>query len=136
MAFINEFVSREDVEKYDLSRINEEYFKADLQYSWTVDRERNIYLRYMREGREEQGGLGVFAFFWGGRLLEVQLFREEHSELGGKGVTIWGLRLIKIPDELLGERPKILSDLKEALVVYKDFGIRSVFKQHTAKFEF
>ena len=44
MAFVNEFISAEDVAKYGLKAIDEQ-FKSNGTNSrdWTIDRERDIY---------------------------------------------------------------------------------------------
>ena len=47
MGFINEYISESDIKKYDIKALDEKYYKAHYEPSWTVDHERDIYLRYM-----------------------------------------------------------------------------------------
>ena len=73
MTFVNEYISPEDVEKYHIKEIDERFFKAHHKPSWTIDRERNIWLRYMTKGHEEFTNHWKFAFYWKGRLLDIEL---------------------------------------------------------------
>lgn len=89
MAFVNEYVSDEDVKKYGLEEINRRYSKIDIpgRFSWTVDRERNIYLRKMRSDKD--AFWEDFTFFWQGELLAVRLSEEGTAIRGGTGTTRW-----------------------------------------------
>jgi hypothetical protein len=54
MAFVNEYVSQEDIEKYGLDKLFRKYRENDLKYAatvnptiknptnWTIDRERDL----------------------------------------------------------------------------------------------
>jgi len=54
MAFVNEYVSQEDIEKYELDKLFRKYRENDLKYTatinltikyptdWTIDRERDL----------------------------------------------------------------------------------------------
>ncbi|MES9822515.1 MAG: hypothetical protein ABW161_07200 [Candidatus Thiodiazotropha sp.] len=60
MTFVNEFASEEDIEKYDLNGIWNQYFPSRKgkyylgQRPWfTIDRERNIFFMVLDGGREE-----------------------------------------------------------------------------------
>lgn len=54
LAFVNERISAEDAEKYGLDAINEHFFMgAGGVRLWTIDREKNVYLRRMKSNQEE-----------------------------------------------------------------------------------
>jgi hypothetical protein len=42
MAFVNEMISKEDFEKYDLEMINNRLPYGSPNSHWTIDRERNV----------------------------------------------------------------------------------------------
>ena len=47
MAFVNEYISDEDVEKYGIRQLRDElhfYHVTREQWDWTIDRERDVYL--------------------------------------------------------------------------------------------
>ncbi|MDH5548204.1 MAG: hypothetical protein OEZ43_21750 [Gammaproteobacteria bacterium] len=135
MGFINEYVSEEDDRKYGLEEIDKRYRKAHSRPSWTIDRERNIYLRWMYPGREEYFDHFYFTFYWQDTLFDVDLEYKGSYE-NGEGQTVWTLVQLSTPGKLRDKRAEIIHDLKEALVVFKDFGVRSRLTAHKAIFEF
>lgn len=136
MGFVNEHVSAEDIEKYGLEQIDKRYRKAHFQPAWTVNREKDIYLRWMSAGREELCDHEYFTFYWQGTLLDVETKRRGVGTRGGKGESTWALVRLEIPQNICDKKSEILLDLKEALAAFKDFGVRSTTTDHTAKFEF
>ncbi|MEK6805382.1 MAG: hypothetical protein AABY95_01880 [Pseudomonadota bacterium] len=134
MAFVNEFVPKEDIKKYGLEEINRRHFKSDVQYKWTVDRDHDVYLRWMDSGREESHGKQRFTFYWKGALLFLPL---AHSyQKTGNVVTLKWRFLWRHPSESLIEKnPEIIADLKEALTAYTA-RTNSKDVDHVATFEF
>ncbi|WP_200958258.1 hypothetical protein [Massilia sp. Root335] len=54
MAFINEFIPEADIKKYGIEEINKKYIVGGTKSGqWTIDRDRDIYLRCVARGREE-----------------------------------------------------------------------------------
>jgi hypothetical protein len=141
MGFTNEFISEEDNKKYGISEINKKTNKANIGCDWTIDRERNIYLRWMTYDRE-MSGRNDFTFYWKGTLFNIALKRDGDGVRGGKGWTTWsiwkffGKNYLQLPVELESHREEIIADLKAALIIFKDFGMRSSIADHTANFEF
>lgn len=137
MAFVNEYVPEEDIKKYGLDEINQCYGKSsDVRPDWTVDRERDIYLRWIVTGEDEFRNQHDFTFYWKGTLIFVRLRVLNGRLLGTRGWVTWRLVMINLPEELEEKRTEILADLKEALVVYKDHGIYSRMVEFTPAFEF
>lgn len=141
MAFVNEIISDDDLQKYGIAEINDRECVATYQCKWTRDRERDIYLRWMRADRD-QPGRNEFMFYWKGTIFPVVLKREGEGVRGGKGSNTWSIwknndgDRLWLPPELEVSRKDVINDLKEALVAYKDFGLLSVIVDHTAKFTF
>ena len=141
MAFENEKVPEEDIEKYGLREINKKFMKGDFDYRWTMDRERDIYLRWMKYDLQDPC-VQQISFFWKGALFRIELKVVCEGERGGKGSTTWswnGMRRPETPKEQAiwdAYRAEIIADLKDALRAYRDFGIGSVIADHTAYFDF
>jgi hypothetical protein len=128
MAFINEFIPAADIQKYGIEEINKKFIVGGTKSSqWTIDRDRDIYLRCVARGREEYRSETTWTFYWGGELIPVEL----HMLAGGgkrgePGRTHWKIHHIYIPPHLQNMRNDILKDLKDALLAYKDGGVYSV----------
>ena len=57
MAFVNEYISPEDRERYRLADFESKLFIINPYPSWAIDRERNIFLRVIRpEARKSEPG--------------------------------------------------------------------------------
>jgi len=128
MTFVNEAISEEDVKKYYLETIDKRFIVGGTgSRMWTIDRQRNICLRNVTRGREEYKSESGWIFSWHGHPIYLEL---KVLSAGGKpGSAGWShkkLLAIELPEQLQGRRDEILADLKEALIVYKDFGIFSV----------
>ena len=49
MAFVNEYISDEDVAKYGIAQLRDEFHAyRQEKFYWTIDRERDAYLMQMR----------------------------------------------------------------------------------------
>lgn len=136
MAFVNEYVSQDEIQKYGLGAIDKRYFRGDYKTQWTRDHARDIYLRHMRNGGEEGIWQQTFTFYWKGTLIEVGLAVRGDGEKNGKELRIWGLRYISIPNELEEYREEILSDLRDALMVYGVAGLIEPSTNFTISCEF
>jgi len=74
MAFVNEYISLEDVNKYRIDEIEKRaHFDFNGSRHWTIDRQRDIYFREMQRGREEFHSHTLNAFYWKGKLIWVRL---------------------------------------------------------------
>ncbi len=138
MAFKNEYVPAGDVKKFGLEDINRKHRKVDVDghYSWTVDRERDIYLRWMSTDKETAALEQEFVFYWKGTLLVVRLSHRRGAEKGGKITTIWTLHSLSLPASLQADKQTVIEDLKAALREYKTGGVYSKIAYHQAEFEF
>lgn len=148
MSFVNEYISDEDVNKYDIKNIYERFHIAYYRPSWTVDKERDAYLRYVQRGREESAQEIDFLFYWQGDLLYVRLHCEGGGEFKGPGWSAYSnLRIgvperyyltegIELPSSLRAQEKQILEALKDALTAYKDLGVLSLRTVSDTTFDF
>ena len=139
MAFINEYVLQDDIEKYDLIVLNQEYFRRDymdykyyMGIDWCVDKEREIWLMYMlmthlEDHRDGFTGESFFVLHYQGRTIEVVLTRiseESSTKLADNPFrVVWQLLCIKEEDMLGLCYEEVLGVLEEALKVYGWGGI-------------
>ena len=136
MAFVNERISEDDRRKYGLDEVDKWLAKTGkaLQRDWTIDHEREIYLRVINWGREEYNYESTWHFYWRGELLTVCLETiSAGGERGGHGWSHYKLvdcykKGFFVPDHLLDQREEIIEDLRDALTAYKGGGIHSTRK--------
>jgi len=136
MAFVNEFIPASDVVKYGIARVNRFYLKSDFRPHWTIDRDRDIYLREVASGREEFAADYTYTLFWKGDLIELAL-REKGD--ANPDITAWRhyvLLALNLPPHLEVRRGEILADLKDALIARKGSGIYSPGVSIVASFDF
>lgn len=132
MAFINEYISEEDRKKYNIDEIDKGYVVgATLARDWTVDKERDIYLRNVANGREDYSNLSDWTFYWSGELIKfrMEIIQTGRGEKGHK----WAhkkITKIEIPESLQAERERIIQGIREALDVYKSGGVFSKAKTY------
>jgi hypothetical protein len=136
MAFINEFIPESDITKYGIVGINTYYFKSSFQPHWTIDRERDIYLRQVATGREEFADARTFTLYWKGTLIEARLLEDGGVGPGGKRWSEFKLNSIATTEGLTAAREDILSDLKEALIAYNGGGVYSSGGVYKTTFNF
>lgn len=138
MAFVNEYISVDDIVKYDIENILRRFSKRLIgRWSWTIDRERDVVLMWIRRGLEEESDHVEFVLWWRKQLIEVELITvEEGGSYSAKSYIRWGLGAIKLPSGLESQRSDILEVLKEALIEYMAFGIGVPVTDHTVSFDF
>ncbi len=135
MAFVNEIISDEDRRKYGLDELDSSQAMrgSSPQRNWTIDHERDIYLRNIGRGREEFSHTSTWHFYWHSELMMVCL---EIADSGGdskKGGHHWvRYQLVDcykkgffIPEHLLDRRDEIIAALKSALSKYTEGGVYS-----------
>ena len=150
MAFITEYISKEDIEKYDLlkpcNEICEKYHQVKLEWailnsrSWCIDRERGIWLFSVcsitiGDPRDmEFSGEDIWILHYKGKDIEIDL-RNIHNEYTGKKDTdnpfilIYELESIRSD---IGDIPKqeIVDILKEILNEFKIGAIISIPREN------
>jgi hypothetical protein len=138
MGFVNEYISDVDVKKYNLKEVDKKYVVGGVcARDWTIDRDRDIYLRMVSRGREEIAHQTTWTFFWNGELIEVGI--DFIDSTGGVGKPSWGrkrIRKLTLPDSLANRREEVIEDLKEALTAYKDGGVFSKSTSYSLTLEY
>ena len=153
MAFVNEYISQEDITKYKFEGLAKKYsnlynsssflIKAD----WTVDKERESWLSWFRNETDNTPNAfdhattreSVFILHYKGKNIEARVWLEEDSKLSiykSPYIVIW--RFISIsPSSFEGvEETEIKAVLQEALSVYGLRGIRAQGEGKNAIVEF
>ncbi|MFZ5636663.1 MAG: hypothetical protein ACOY82_08755 [Pseudomonadota bacterium] len=134
MGFINEFIPAEDVEKYGLKAIDQKFIVGGTNSrQWTIDRERNIYLRNVVRGggaEPEIRNQMKWSFYWRGELLTLRLdLMEGKGGRGEPGWSHWKLILVNgsygLPAHLKDVADDFIADLKQALTAYQGAGVYS-----------
>ena len=125
MSFVNELISAADMAAYGIEAINARWNKMNSGSQWTIDRERDLYLREVSLIPEEKGLHRYYTLYWKGHLIELQLTLRGEEVFGGEGWMEYSLFAISVPDALADKRSEILHDLKDALAVFGNGGIYS-----------
>lgn len=137
MAFVNEYISEADIEKYGIKELDEKFRKGHYKPDWTIDHERDIYLRYLHNEREEHSNRRTYYFYWKGNLLFVTVdLIDAKGERGSEQWSSYKMWRMDIPDALKLREAEIISDLKDAFLAWKGGGVYSTATQYTATFDF
>lgn len=151
MAFINEKISEEILEQYDIESIIPHYWYRALRHQWTIDKERGIWL-YQGTNRVRQNyedslqGIPPdntldWGFFYDDQLIilttdsvhtqaEYELARAE-----GKAIARWELLKMVLPESLHYKKDDILQEIIAAFRVYKGNGINSYNCEYIFSFD-
>lgn len=136
MSFVNEYISKNDMDVFKIKEIDKSVniHRRINSDSWTIDRERGMYLRCVARGGEGFADESAWTFFWEGELIWVEL---KLVNCGGKrNAPGWSIKRITkiclmggssnhLPENLVSKKEKIVSDLYEGLLAYKDGGVYS-----------
>lgn len=136
MTFMNEFISAGDYIKYGLTEIDRYYLKSDFKPHWTIDHDRDIYLRHVASGRDEFVGDYTYTFYRGGEVIKLSLHEKGETNTDLTARRNYALLTISLPPHLESERGGILADLKDALVARNGAGVYSSGITTHATFDF
>lgn len=129
--FIIEFIPPKDVKTYKLDEIDKKFVVGGTgARDWTIDRERNIYLRNVATGREDWRSETEWTFYWKGQEMTLRLdLLDGQGERREPGRSHWRLISVNgghgLSTSLKPLARSFMNDLEEALVAYKDFGVYS-----------
>ncbi|MCP4970993.1 MAG: hypothetical protein GY932_10405 [Arcobacter sp.] len=156
MAFVNENVSEEEIEKYGLWELKNKYkdkfrkikkeHRSHYTLDWTIDRDREIWFSYLTNVMDpdweyrQSTGEEVWMLNYKGKEVEVRLFDpplEGSSSFEERPFRkIWELVSIS-PESIDGVSNKALKEIiKEALNVYGQFGVKSRVPNEDVEIEF
>lgn len=141
MAFVNEYISDEDIKKYGIEELWLRYnpvYKGQkrpsgFRFQWTVDREQNIYFMMVGGGGYERVNERICLLSYKGKAYEVWIARP------GEGSKNLSDEPFYIVWELSGGASygtEVLDALKEALTVFGYDGARRQVPNTIVKFKF
>lgn len=144
MAFVNEYVSEEDVEKYELKKLKRSYTHSDwlppgYRFTWTIDREREAFFMTVGGGREEAPNRLECTFVVQGTDIGVWIDKADESSRSTKDnpfIMVWDLAELFIPQKLNMAREDVIALLKEGLTVYGAGGIHTQIPNTLVRFKF
>ena len=130
MAFVNEKISKEDREKYNIDQINMRWNGIGTrQRDWAIDREREIWLREFNRiiDRDDNGawdGRTVWDFYWKGILMSIKTQRSNFTFLENNSTSMtYQLLELYIPVENKDINiDDVLVDMAEAFSTYGSVG--------------
>ena len=144
MAFVNEYISEDDIKKYGIREIwakfrsNTNGKSNRTQYDWTIDKERDIFFISAKSGREDKSNEIIAILWWRGIYLSVTL-----AKIGGEldfrnriGSVLWEFRGIWKPEGFNVLDEEIIPILKEALVAYQLDGVEHPMVEYKVNFNF
>jgi hypothetical protein len=137
VAFVNEYITPEDFEKYGLEKIDAQFLATGVKrQDWTIDRERNIFLRQVTSGRDEMSGISSWTLYWKGDLLWFQ--RQGVAYRGKPGGPCWSHTKVNkfgIPSHLESNREVIYQDLRDAFMAYRDGGVFATCTEYSMQLD-
>jgi hypothetical protein len=137
MAYVNEKISKEDFEKYDLERINKRFPYGTPDDQWAIDREKKSWLRlYYRSEDRDNFGTEIstdWDFYWEGTFIPIETKTlDKIAPSKNNGIFYWHIKVleIEIPETIQRYTKGILKDFREALEVSK-VGLGTYSKRET-----
>jgi CRISPR/Cas system-associated exonuclease Cas4 (RecB family) len=152
MPFINEFISEADMIKYNLEKINRTYknpppagiptYPTPIT-QWTVDKERDIYLRKVttNQGRPDMGfendGWEGWTLYYKGELIWfVKKTIKSIRLVNDSQHSYYEIKYLTIPNNLKIDYDIIYELIKDSFTKYAGGGICSTATEFTATFTF
>lgn len=145
MAFINEYISNEDIEKYQIDAVMNSYREREkfpdeyYKHRWTIDKERGVWFMWVDTPKDpldytRYTGERIFILHIHGQNIEIVLkkvFDESSEQLTDNPFYVtWKLEKINKPESLKHiSDQEIIHVLKEALDIYGTRGIKSSVPQ-------
>ena len=132
MNFVTEMISVKDQQRVGFEKLRTPIGRPLRPYKWTVDRENNVFLVRVWQGREESFEEESFVLGWGDfRINAHTIYKIRESDEGQ--IITWNLNApLTLPLELETKRKEILLAFKGALT--SDFF--DVGKAHALEFDF
>ena len=132
MAFVNEWISEEDMEKYHLREIRKKMVADRGRPDWVRDRERDMYLMQVR-GLGQANEYEVWLLYARGKYAAVRIYCAGSKRLDD-GTLHRRWRFVEFhkslrcpfPEPPQEDLPAIFRLLEEALSVYGGEGMRAI----------
>ncbi len=145
MAFVNEYISEEDIKKYGIEEIWLRYHAAyggtskppGFRFQWTIDRARDIYFMQVGGGGRDEIDLAIWILDWQGKKTRVDLAKTSDGSMSFSERPyriVWELRNSPAMDSM--SRGELLAVIREALVGYGYGGVREQIPETVVNFKF
>ena len=145
MAFVNEYASDEDIEKYKLNDVWDRYRPYEKNRFWgrkpelTIDRERDIFLMVHSRGAVSSGTQYKLLFSIEGQEVFVLLNLVEGSSLEFSDrpfFMVWDFVKIDELEKTSLTESEIIEEIKSAVTEYGYNGVRDQVPDTIVKFNF
>ena len=139
MAFVNEYISEADYEKYDLKRICGEHNEPNRGHmhsrAWTIDQERDAFLIKVWSHRDSE--FSGYAFYWKGEWMFFEMAIID-GEINRDTNSCWyhfQVRGLTLPKALEMMREELFADLRAGITASPG-GMTHNYSQRSATIEF
>lgn len=120
MTFVNEIISEEDYEKYNLKQLDKRLPWSSPTRCWTINRDENIWIRdyYTPIDRDEGciSGATIYDYWWKGTPLVVEATKSIVSDKIQDGIryriNLYDIVSLTMPETLNEKQQEIISDLR------------------------
>ena len=132
MAYVLEKISDEDYVSWSMEEVENKYYIPKINEKiWTVNREKDSFLREVKVGRFEDRGKVKWLFKW--RKKYVILVSENVDKIN-KTKDYWvKKKIIDYSEESFVEDnySEFYKDFYDALLAYREFGLASYFEKYS-----
>ena len=128
MTIVNEVISEEDYEKYNLKKLDERLSWSSPNGCWAIDHERDIWIRkyYTPIDRDNNGveiGPTQWDYYWHSKNLIIEVYSSSLPNTIKEGreydSNFYEIVSIILPINLKPKQDEILSELCELFEVYQ-----------------
>lgn len=119
MPFVNEVISEEEKNNFDFSIIELPYQSRPNLYKWTIDRERDSFLLWVKQDREPPYP-NIYAFVWKGLRFEPWVCYTSEKAASGKLIQTCRIENVYLPKNFplpSRDNDEMLAMLQEALLI-------------------
>lgn len=130
MAFVNEYICTDDVDKYDLDTLDKRY--GGGKRSWIIDRDTDTWLIHLGSGKEDDGVRWLF--YWQAKVYRVTTKSQDAKQDGinynvrRKIISLYDAQWHPVSGF---DATKFLSDLKAAMEIRKAYGMANTELQNS-----
>jgi len=120
MAFVARNITDEDRVKY---RLNEHGvgIRANVSHAraWAIDEDNEMFLRFMRSGREESQGRHSWAFYYKGEYIYFAQSSSKSKKTEFKRESFYKLYDFEFPKDFQGSKEDVFENIKSGFEVLR-----------------
>lgn len=130
MAFVNEYISEDDIKKYDLETLDKK--SEGYKRSWVIDRDSETWLIHRGTGKEDDGV--KWLFYWQSNVYRIGTqslgYSKEGQSLYVSDKVVYVLDISWQQASILDAR-EFLNALKAAMETRKGYGMANTELQNS-----